>query len=77
LVDINMPVMDGEEMIRRMRTSEETRSTPVIVVSTEGSLTRINRLEREGARFVHKPFTPEAIRETMVDMLGVSHDTAF
>ena len=51
LVDINMPVMDGEEMIHRMRADDDLRDLPVIVVSTEGSRTRIERLER--GRQVH------------------------
>lgn len=75
-VDINMPVMNGEEMIAQMRGRSETKETPAIVVPTEGSQTRIERLQRLGVRFIHKPFTPEAIRDTIKEMLGseVFHD---
>ena len=70
LVDINMPVMDGEEMIQKIRARPETQDLPIIVVSTEGSQTRIERLEQHGAKFIHKPFTPEIILELIQQALG-------
>jgi two-component system chemotaxis response regulator CheY len=71
IADINMPVMNGEEMIGKMRSDPESRDIPTIVVSTEGSVTRIERLRGLGAAFVHKPFTPEIIRDTIQDLTGV------
>jgi two-component system chemotaxis response regulator CheY len=71
LVDINMPVMNGEELIDRVRDNPEMRDLAIIVVSTESSQTRIERVMRQGARFVHKPFTPEYIRGTVLDITGV------
>ena len=76
LVDINMPVMNGEEMIQRLRATPALANLPVIVVSTEGSLTRIERLEQQGVRFVHKPFTPEIIREIIKEITGICHEPA-
>jgi two-component system, chemotaxis family, chemotaxis protein CheY len=70
LVDINMPVMDGEEMIDRMRENSEYIDTPVVVISTEGSEVRVERLREKGALFIHKPFTPEKIRDTIKELLG-------
>ena len=74
LVDLNMPVMTGEEMIERLRADPQTADLPVVVVSTEGSFTRIALLRKMGAEFVHKPFTPEALREMVAEVTGVSHD---
>ena len=71
VVDINMPVMNGEEMIERLRANPETRDLAVVVVSSEGSQTRIERLEQKGAEFVHKPFEPEIIREVLKKITGV------
>jgi two-component system chemotaxis response regulator CheY len=70
LVDINMPVMDGEEMINRLRQNPETEDLPIIIVSTEGSETRKEALIQKGAGFVHKPFTPETLRDTILKTLG-------
>ena len=70
LVDINMPVMDGEEMINRLRENPATAALPVLIVSTEGSETRKEALMKKGASFVHKPFTPEALRFAILRTLG-------
>ena len=65
LVDINMPVMDGEEMTRRLRLAPATAGLPVIVVSTESSEARMQALLAQGVRFVRKPFTPEELRDAV------------
>ena len=70
IADINMPVMNGEEMIDRMLEHPEFRDIAIVVVSTEGSKTRVERLQNKGARFIHKPFTPEAIRDIVKEFLG-------
>jgi two-component system chemotaxis response regulator CheY len=70
IADINMPVMNGEEMIDRIMGSSEHKDIPIVVISTEGSKTRVERLREKGARFIHKPFTPEKIRDTVKDLLG-------
>ncbi len=70
ILDINMPVMNGEDMMIRMKENPETRDIPVIVVSTEGSKTRIENLVKMGAIFIRKPFTPEIIRDAIHQSLG-------
>jgi two-component system chemotaxis response regulator CheY len=71
LVDINMPVMDGDQMVKAMRCKPEWAKLPVIYVSSESSTTRIEMLIASGAGFVHKPFMPEILRETIVGLVGV------
>ena len=71
LVDINMPVMNGEEMIDRMVEVPAMRDIAKLVISTEGSSKRIGRLKAKGARFVHKPFSPETIRDAVYEILGI------
>ncbi len=71
ILDINMPIMNGEEMIDEMQQEPEIKDIPVIVISTEGSSTRIERLKGKGARFIQKPFTPEIIRDTIYEVTGV------
>jgi two-component system chemotaxis response regulator CheY len=74
LVDINMPGMDGEEMINRLKQNPATADLPVIIVSTEGSETRKEALMRKGVGFVHKPFTPENLRFAILKTLGGSDE---
>ncbi|MEO6444253.1 MAG: response regulator [Gemmatimonadaceae bacterium] len=72
LIDINMPVMDGEELIAQIRMDPRLASIALIVVSTEGSETRIDALTASGVSFIHKPFTPEQVRATVLRVLGVA-----
>jgi two-component system chemotaxis response regulator CheY len=74
LVDINMPVMDGQEMINRVREDPTMSDLPMVVVSTESSESRIEMLERMGTRFVHKPFTPERLRATIMEATGIQEE---
>lgn len=74
LVDINMPIMNGEEMIERVRANPETAELPIIVVSTEGSETRIHRIEQHGVKFIHKPFAPETLADTIKLITGIDTD---
>lgn len=73
IVDINMPVMNGEEMIATLRANPKWESLPVLVVSTEGSQTRIEQFHRYGAKFVHKPFSPETVFKTIEDLTGQNY----
>lgn len=75
LVDINMPVMNGEEMIGRVREDPELCDLKVVVVSTESSETRIARLKEMGAEFVSKPFRPEKLSQVIRDLTGVGDES--
>ncbi|MDI6741523.1 MAG: response regulator [Smithella sp.] len=74
LVDIHMPVMDGEEMIRHLRENQQYENLPVIVVSSESDPNKIEMMLRQGAMFIHKPFKPETLREVVIDMTGVNYE---
>ncbi len=72
LTDINMPGMDGEELLRRLSADDVLRSIPAIVISTDATRTRIDRLLSLGARgYITKPFLPEALRNQLESTLGV------
>ena len=70
-IDVNMPIMDGMEMLNRVRNNPETRDLPVLIVSTESNEERIEIINRLNAGFVHKPFTPEKLREKIMEALGL------
>jgi two-component system chemotaxis response regulator CheY len=75
LTDINMPGVDGEELLRRLAADEMLRSVPAIVISTDATENRIARLLSLGARgYVTKPFRPETLRAELERILGVPVD---
>lgn len=64
--DINMPVMDGEEMIRRMNDRDILSTVPVVVISTEQSRDKIGKLRELGiSDYLTKPFMPEQFKEVV------------
>lgn len=71
--DINMPVMNGEELVREMRKSEQLRGLPVIIVSTDGTVGRMERMRELGvAGYLQKPFPPEKLRAEVERVLGAT-----
>ena len=73
LVTINwhMPVMDGIELIRRLRGDPAMRTLPLLMISTEHNSERIAEALAAGANdYLAKPFTPDALTRKLV-ALGV------
>jgi two-component system cell cycle response regulator len=57
ILDYNMPVMDGVEMLRQLRADPELKRTPVIMLTADGSTEIITTVARLGVRdYVTKPF---------------------
>ncbi len=63
MVDLNMPKLGGMELLEQVRADERMRRIPILVVSTEGSDTRIAQVHALKAGFLRKPFQPEALIE--------------
>jgi len=72
-VDMYMPVMDGDEMVDKLRENPKTEKLPVIFISSESSTTKIEMLQKKGAGFVHKPFSAEILKEHIVNMIKVEN----
>ncbi len=63
IVDVNMPDINGLELVSFMRKTPQHRSTPVIIISTEASSRDQERGIALGANaFLSKPFAPEELR---------------
>lgn len=68
--DINMPTMDGIEFIRQLQGVESAKGIPVVMITTEGSQTRVMEALSLGAQgYIRKPFTPEQVRAQVVPLL--------
>lgn len=63
VTDLNMPVMDGDEMIDELRADPCTAGLPVIVMSSEASEVRRQRLAAYNIPFVQKPFARELLSD--------------
>lgn len=54
-LDINMPVLDGHETLKGIRTTPRLSALPVIIYSTSNNLTDINSFMALGAGYIIKP----------------------
>jgi two-component system chemotaxis response regulator CheY len=71
LADINMPVMNGMELVERMSQDPVLAKVPVVIVATPMSEQRVERLLDIGARaYLAKPFRPEALRDLVLEIIG-------
>lgn len=71
ITNINMPEMNGEEMIDAMKADPAMAAIPTLVVSSDGSATRIKQLQQKAVTFIRKPFTPEIIKDSMQSLTGI------
>lgn len=70
ITDINMPDVNGLELINFIRKSEQYRATPLVIISTQATERDIERGKKLGAdAFVPKPFSPEVLRATCQRLL--------
>ena len=70
LSDINMPVMDGLEFVKQIGDLESARTTPVVMITTEGGEAHVMQALSHGAKgYIRKPFTPEQVKEHVVPVL--------
>jgi len=75
ITDLNMPRMDGFELIRRIRGDMRLRTTPIIVVSADTDPDTPQRVAALGVdAFFPKPFSPAQVRRTLELLLnGQNH----
>jgi two-component system chemotaxis response regulator CheY len=71
VTDLNMPRMDGFEMIRKIREDQRLSATPIIVVSGDADPGTPERVARLGvSAFFPKPFSPAQVRRKLEQILN-------
>ena len=71
ILDINMPEMNGLELLQRMNEEPLMKSIPVLMMTTEASEAHMKTAFELGAKgFIRKPFVPEELRKTLLAVLG-------
>lgn len=70
IVDVNMPDINGLELVSFMRRSDPHRETPLLIISTEASARDRERGLSLGANaYLSKPFAPEELRAAVAELL--------
>jgi len=69
-LDINMPVMKGDEMLKILRSDDTIKHIKVIMQTTEGIKTKVAQLTKMGiSGYLLKPYTQEIIQQMMEKIL--------
>lgn len=71
LLDLNMPVMDGVEMIENLKKNAKSRNIPIIIVSADKQENKHLQFEKSVKLIVYKPFTPESLKKNVLRVLSV------
>jgi two-component system chemotaxis response regulator CheY len=71
VVDWNMPVMNGYELIVAVRKRAELAGMPILMLTTETEVSQVEKAKEAGANeYLTKPFTNELLTEKL-DILGL------
>ncbi len=65
ICDVNMPVMNGLEMVEKIKSKPENKDLPILMLTTEGQLSMIKRAKEAGAvGWIVKPFKADQLVQT-------------
>jgi len=77
IADLMMPGIDGLELTRRLRNSEETRHIPILMLTAKGDLEdRVAGLETGVSAYLAKPFSPRELLTTARALVQAQETTA-
>jgi two-component system, chemotaxis family, chemotaxis protein CheY len=75
LSDINMPEMNGIELLGEIKKNQVHTNLPVIFITTESSEARGEEAKRIGAAgYIKKPFLPETIKKILCEVLEKAYE---
>ena len=70
LTDWNMPEMNGEELVTKLRNSQNYKSTPIVMITTRGMKEDVMAAVKLGVNgYIVKPFTPEVLKHKLDTIL--------
>jgi two-component system chemotaxis response regulator CheY len=70
LSDINMPNMNGLELLSQLKANPSWRDVPIIMITTEGGQAKVMEAVQLGAAgYVRKPFTADQIKDKLASVL--------
>ncbi len=69
LADVNMPNMNGMQLLAHLKSTAEWQQLPVIMVTTEGSQSKVMEAVQLGAAgYIRKPFSAEQIKDKLAGL---------
>ena len=72
ITDINMPILDGLKLVKRLRADEAYRDVPIIIITTEGSTEDRQRAMALGANaYITKPIQAPQVIAKVKELLAV------
>jgi len=76
LLDWNMPGMNGYDLLKILKTHDNYKNIPVMMVTTEGERKNVVKAIQSGAdNYLTKPFTPEDLSTKILECLGKGVET--
>lgn len=70
LTDWNMPEMNGEELVKKLRETDEHKSTPIVMITTRGMKEDVMTAVKLGVNgYLVKPFTPDILKKKINEIL--------
>ncbi len=73
LTDINMPIMDGLKLVKRVRSDPMHKETPIIIITTEGSTEDRQRALQLGANaYITKPIQAPQVIAKVKELLKIT-----
>jgi len=71
ITDLNMPNMNGLDLIKKIRSAPVNKFCPIIMLTTESEISKKEEGKKAGATaWIVKPFTPENLLETIKKVAG-------
>ena len=73
LTDLNMPVMDGEELLTAVRSDGKYDDLPLVVITSAGNVPKEEQLRQAGATAIlGKPISPAVMATALENIFGAS-----
>ena len=71
ITDVNMPKMNGIELVKELRGLPEYKFTPILLLTTEAGIDKKKEGKEAGATgWLVKPFNPDKLLSTIKKVLG-------
>ncbi len=71
LTDWNMPEMNGEQFVKKLRSDEKYKSLPILMITTRGMKDDVITAVKLGINgYIVKPFTPDILKDKITNVMN-------